>query len=457
MSVVVSVEDSGPCRKQVVVEVPAPAVDAEQQRLLGEFGRAVSIPGFRKGKVPRSLIAQRFKKEIREELLERLLPRYWRQAEAESGLDPLLPPEVDEVNVEDGEPLTFKATVEVRPDFPLNGLDSLSVPNPPVEPDEQEVQDALDELRGRHGDWAPVERSAGQGDLVTLEIRQEPVDEDSKAGEGEGGEAGEKEEAAAASSPEDPQTLSVEVGDPRIWEELSVAVTGLSAGQKGSFTRRMGEGEDASERTFTFEVQAVKEKELPELDDEFAGAVGEFEDLAALKEEVTSHIRQSKTRARQQERETTLLDQLRELHPIELPERVVQKEVEELLHRHAERLAMQGVDLNQAEIDWAALMEQARPEAQKRVHARLILDAVVAEKEIQVREQDFEQALSEIARAQGSSPLSVRQALDQSGRLGALKAQLRRDRAVRMLLGEDEAGEETVTEKGAGGESAEEE
>ena len=112
MSVVVSLQDVGPCRKQLTVEVPAPAVEAETQRVIKEFGQRVRLPGFRKGKVPADLVRRRFAKDIEREVIDRLLPRYWRQAEAESEIQPLLPPEVDEVrDLEPGGPLTFVATV----------------------------------------------------------------------------------------------------------------------------------------------------------------------------------------------------------------------------------------------------------------------------------------------------------------------------------------------------------
>ena len=116
MSVVLSVEDVGPCRKQLKVEVPAPAVEAETLRVVHDYGQKVRLPGFRQGKVPTELVRRRFAKEIDQEVKERLLPRYWRQAQAESSIEPLLPPEVEEVSdLAPGEPLTFTATVETRP------------------------------------------------------------------------------------------------------------------------------------------------------------------------------------------------------------------------------------------------------------------------------------------------------------------------------------------------------
>src|SRR4051812_3090857 len=145
MSVVLSLEDVGPCRKQIKVEVPAPAVEAETQRVVRDYGQKVRLPGFRQGKVPSELVRRRFAKEIEEEVKERLLPRYWKQAQAESALEPLLPPEVNGVSdPAPGEPLTFVATVETRPQIELRNIDSFDLPDPEVDPGTMEIEETID-------------------------------------------------------------------------------------------------------------------------------------------------------------------------------------------------------------------------------------------------------------------------------------------------------------------------
>ncbi|MGH9361988.1 MAG: trigger factor, partial [Thermoanaerobaculia bacterium] len=217
MSVVVSVEDVGPCRKQLKIAVPAPAVEAETERVIQDFGRRVKIPGFRKGKVPAELVRRRYQKDIEHEVVERLLPRYWRQAQAESDIDPLLPPEVDEVEeLRPGQDLTFVATVETRPRIELHSLRDFDLPSPEVEPGVVEVEEALEDVRKQVGTWVPVERPAARGDLVSLEVR----------------------EARPEGAWSEPQATEVELGDPRVWEELSLAATGLGAGQEAPFRRR---------------------------------------------------------------------------------------------------------------------------------------------------------------------------------------------------------------------------
>src|SRR3954447_20574259 len=147
MSVVLSVEDVGPCRKQLKIEVPGPAVAAETERVVNEHKKRAKLPGFRPGKVPGNMVRQRFKKEIEEEVTERLVPRYWHQAEAEQKLDPLLPPELADVELSLGEAMTFTAIVELRPEIALGQYSELDLPEMSVEPSEDEIERQMDELR----------------------------------------------------------------------------------------------------------------------------------------------------------------------------------------------------------------------------------------------------------------------------------------------------------------------
>ncbi|HXO19636.1 MAG TPA: trigger factor [Thermoanaerobaculia bacterium] len=423
MTVVVSVEEVGPCRKQLTVEVPAPAVEAETQRVLKEFGQRVRVPGFRKGKVPTELVRRRFQKDIDKEVIDRLLPRYWHQAQAESAIDPLLPPEVEEVQeISPGAPLTFVATVETRPEIELRNIHDFDLPNPAVEPGIVEIDDAVDDLRRQLADWAPVERPASRGDLVSAELTEQLP---APTGEGDQYKDGE------------PQTAEIEVGDERVWEELSLALSGLAAGQETTFTRREGEGDGARERHFRVKVNAVKERDLPPLDDELAARVSpELETLEALREALKNRLRAGKEQGRREQRQKALLDQLRERHPLALPQGVLHRETEHLINDYAQSLARRGVDLERSGIDWNKTAEEMTPIAERRVHSQLLLDAIAQAEAIDLAEEEFEAALAILARAQKTSTSALRKALDEDGRLASFRSQLRRDKVVRHLLGE---------------------
>jgi trigger factor len=459
MSVVVSLQDVGPWRKQLTVEVPAPAVEAETQRVVHEFGRRVRIPGFRRGKVPAELVRRRFAKDIEREVIDRLLPRYWRQAQAESEIEALLPPEVDEVrDLEPGGPLTFVATVETRPRIELGNLRDFDLPDPEIEPGELDVDKALDDLRMRFGEWVPVERPAARGDLVTAEVVETTETPETPAAGAPG---------PAAKS----ERVEFEVGDERVWDEISLAVSGLLAGQEATFSREAAAPDSpaaaaadrgpggtaatgAGPRRFKVRVNAVKERELPALDDELAARVNpELGGLAALREMVARRLREARLEERGELRQKALLDQLRERHPLELPRRVVEREVEHLAGDYAESLARRGVRPEQAGLDWQQVREEMQPIAERRVHARLLLDAVAEAEAVAVTEEEFERALAALARAQKTTTPALRKALDENGRLAPLREQMRRDKTLRHLLGDAEPvpGADRGEEQPAGG------
>ncbi len=412
MSVVLAIEDIGPCKKRLKIGVPVPAVEAETERVTNEYARQARIPGFRKGKVPLPLLKKKFAHDIEHEVIDRLLPRYWKQAEAESQVDPLLPPQVEDVHMHAGEGLHFTATVEVRPTIELRNVKDFELPEMALEPTPEEVDHALDDLRRGAADWVEIERPIAQGDGVTAMLTETSTENTQ------------------------PGPVAFEVGDQNVWDELSLAATGLKKGQNGDFTRKEGEGAEAVERRFKMEIVDARERKLPELDDAFAKKVGNFADVGALKEEVRARIAAAKRNDRRRRRESAVLDQLRDRHPLSLPEGVVEHEQEHLLREYAESLAERGVDPEKAEVDWQALAGQIKPQAEKRVHARLLLDAIAEAQGVTVSEDEFERTISSIARGEGKSPGAVRQALDEAGRLQTLRAQLRREKALQGLTGD---------------------
>jgi trigger factor len=222
----------------------------------------------------------------------------------------------------------------------------------------------------------------------------------------------------------------------------------MSAGQETTFTRTEevhlhGPGEhehgahETREKRFRVRVDAVKERDLPALDDEFAARVSpEFKTVDDLREAVVRKLRSDREEQRREERQRVLVDQLRERHPMELPQGVLRHEVEHLIQDYAETLARRGVDIERAGIDWNRMAEEMTPLAERRVHSRLLLDAVAEAESIDLTDEEFERALAAIARAQGASTPALRRSLDENGRLAGFRAQLRRDKTIRHLLGE---------------------
>ena len=438
MSVVTQIEEAGPCRLKVTIEVPAPAVEAELGRVVKDFRGQVNIPGFRRGKVPVSVIHRRFKKEIEGEVAERLLPRYWKQAEAEKDLDPLLPPTVEELTIEAGEPMTVVAVVETRPEIALGDIETFDLPEENADATEPEIDEALADLRKSMADWETVERASAQGDMVwgtaVRTVTSGPTTESDDSAESE--DTG----AEDAGGPEE-RPIHVEIGGDNVPEELSLALTGKKAGQTATFETSEGPEDAKEEVHYAIEVIEVKEQKLPELDDEFASNFGEFDSMDKLREAMTQNITAKKTQELRQRRRKALLEQLRERHELSLPEGVVQQETERMMREMLEHMSSQGADLENANLDFARMAEGLRPQAQMRVHDRLLLDAIAKDKTLRLDESRFEELLAAIAEDQGTNSLAVRQRLAEDGRLEALRSQLLRDQTVAHLLGEDEEEE----------------
>jgi trigger factor len=185
-------------------------------------------------------------------------------------------------------------------------------------------------------------------------------------------------------------------------------------------------------------VAVVKERDLPEIDDEWAAGLGDFVDLEALRQDIQGQLGQAKKEELQRRREEAVVEQIRQRYPLDLPAGVVDQEVEQMLREYAEGLARRGADIESAAVDWQGLAAQIRPQAEKKVHARLLLDAVVAAEDLQAPEDEFEATLAGIARMEQRPTGAVRRDLAAAGRLGELRNQLGRRRAMKHLLGETE-------------------
>ena len=435
MSVVTAFEDVGPCQKKLTIEVPAPAVDAEWGRVVGKLRRELQLPGFRKGKVPVGILRQRFGDDIRQEVLDALLPRYWRQAQAEKNLDPLLPPKVEDLELEQGKPMSFVASVEVRPEIEIGEIGELDLPEEDTSATDEDVEEALLDLRRQHATWHEVDRAAAVGDLVMGQMVPVGAEDDEEA---------------------KPRPIYLEVGGQGVDEELSLALTGLKPGGSTEYTHKIEAEGETKEEVFRIEAETVKEQELPAMDDELAGRFG-LESVEKLEEAVRERIAAGKADALGKRREQALLEQLRQRYPLDLPAGVVQHEGEQMVQRNLEQMSARGQQADLESMDWGKILDDVRPHAERRVHEQLLLDAIAAHQELRLDEQEFETFLHHAAQHQGTNSLALRQRLAENGQIEDIRAQLLRGQVVRQLLGdgpeeaEGEAegeteGEDTATE-----------
>ncbi len=414
MSVVRAVKEVGPWQKEVSVEVPIAAVDAEQERVALSYRKKAKAPGFRKGKMPLDLVKRQFMEEIRQETLERIIPRFWNQAQAETQLEPLVAPQLGDVEWTDEE-FAFVAKVEIRPEIEIRNVDNFDLPEVEIEPSDDDVEQALEALRKQASGWKPVERPAADGDMVSVKIRQ---------GEAE----------------DDPRPVMLEVGEETVWPELSEALRGQQVGTTESFTRPGEEEDGPIVRPFTVELLEVKEPVLPQLDDALAQKISRYQTLAELRDGLREQLRANKEYDRSAQRETAMLEQLAQRHPFDVPPGAVDAEIQEMLNEYAGMLSNQGVDLEKANIEWEKVAEDFAPRAQGRLRARLLLDAVAEHLGSEAAAEDLEAAIGQLARERKVSSVAMRKSLADSGRLESLRRHLRRRATVAQLLGEEPTG-----------------
>ena len=429
MTVVVKKREIGLCRQEIVIEVPAGEVDAEYLRVARDYRRRARLDGFRKGKAPLDLIRQRFAEAIGEDVSERLAPRYWTLAREEEDVHAMLPPSVGPVDVVPGQPLRFTITVDVEPEVEIGDDRNFELPRPETEPTEAEVDEVLEQVRLERSTWVPVDRSAARGDRVRGKVHRAAMQgyEEQAAGDGQDQDQDDRGPAT--------HDIDLELGDERVWPEITDNLTGLSAGQTAAFERVEQEDDIERQRRYDLEVHEVLERKLPEVDDDWAGglaaSIGSVDDLL---ENLRSQVEARKIEAARQQQADALLDQLRERYPVDLPEAVVEREALQMARSYANNLARQGVDLEQQQLPWEQMMEEIRPQAGKRAHASFLLDRIAREDGIEPTPQDLERALEVMARSRNTHRGRLRRELERDGGLEMLKIELRRDRTVQALL-----------------------
>ncbi|MYF97144.1 MAG: trigger factor [Holophagales bacterium] len=437
MTVVVSKRDVGVCRQEFEIEVPASEVDAEYLRVARDYRRRARIDGFRKGKAPLDLVRQRFAGAIGEDVSERLAPKYWRKASEEDGVQAMLPPSVAPVRAAPGEPLRFTVTVDVEPEVEIGDSRSFELPQPETDPSEAEIDELLEQVRLQRSTWVPVDRAAARGDRVRGRIHRAAMP-------GYVAEA-DAEEQQDQDDHRGPAThdIDLELGDERAWPELTDNLTGLSAGQKADFERTETEDDVERQRGYEIEVDEVLERKLPEVDDDWASSLAAtIETVDDLRRQLSDQVQAQKAEQAGQQRTDALLDQLRERYPVTLPEAVVERETLQMARSYANNLARQGFDFERQQLPWEQLMEEIRPQAEKRAHSSFLLDRIARDDGVEATAEDLERALEIMARGRNTNRGRLRRELEREGGLEMLRVELRRDRTVQALLAANAPPEE---------------
>lgn len=411
-----TVEQLSPTRVRINVEVPFTELEPDFDRAYQQLAKQVRLPGFRPGKAPAKLLEARVGRgAVLEQVVNDALPSRYSQAVTSSALQPLGQPDIEITKIEDGDELVFTAEVDVRPEITPPDLAALKITVDPIEIGDDEVDAELHALQARFGTLTGVERPAADGDFVSIDLSAT---------------VGGAELADAAT-----EGLSHEVGSGRLIDGLDEAIVGLSAGESKVFTTTLAAGPQAgSEAEVTVTVGSVKERELPEPDDEFAQLASEFDTIAELRTSLADQVRRSKRVQQAEKIRGETIDALLEQADFPLPEAIVQAQVDDTVHN-----AIHGFDHDEDKFA-AALTERGssreefdadtRSGAEKSVKTQLLLDALADELKIQVGQEDLSRHLVLMSQQYGVEPQQLMAYLQQNNQLPTVFADVRRGLAV---------------------------
>jgi len=398
-----AVEKVSPTRVKLSVEVSseelAPRLDAAYKAI----GASVNIPGFRRGKVPPRIIDQRFGRgTVVQQALDEALPEYYTRAMQENDLRPLGQPELNltELPVEAGKDLKFDAEVDVVPEFELPDLSGIEVEVDPLEVSDEDVQVRLDALRARFGTLVGVDRPAAEGDFTSIDLKA-VVD-------------GEEVDSVTG--------VSYEIGSGTMLEGLDEALIGHVAGDTIEFQAPLAGGDRAGQTAdITVVLHSVKERQLPELDDEFAQLASQFDTLEELMADLRRQAEQGARLEQGIQARDRLLDKMLELTDIPLPENLVEAEV----HQHLEQENRLEDDEHRREVE-----ESTR----KAMKTQFLLDALAAREDVQVGQNELVEYIMMVSQQYGMNPNQFAQQLDEQGQVPAMVAEVRRRKALATVL-----------------------
>ena len=419
-------------RKNLSFEIPTDVLDAEIDRVARGYSRTARVPGFRPGKVPASVVKQRYREQILYDVAHDLIPRLVGDALRERGLEPVATPDIRDVVLEEGQPMTFVADFETLPPIDPGDYTGLTLRKPPAVLEVGAVDRALEQLRQRAARWHPVEdRPAGTGDTLLLDLaRTRRTGLIEIPGEGPSRSSDDK--------PELMQNVSIELGAKANPPGFDTQLSGTNAGEARSFTVSYPQDYEVPELAgatvdYDATIKGVRRKELLPLDDEFAKEVSELETLDALRDRVREDLQKGAEHDAEHQVRYELLQTLASRLKT-APDVLVDQEIERRLEDFVRRLMEQGVDPTKANIDWADFRERQRGPSADTVRSTLVLDEIARRESIDADDADITGEVERFAERAGRTPAAVRARLEKEGGLDRIRAGIRREKTVTWIL-----------------------
>jgi len=411
-------------KREISVEIPADEVARETEVIIQKYQKVARLPGFRTGHVPASIIKQRFGEEVKSDVVEALVPKYFRREAEKQGLMPVSQPRVTDLHIHDSEPLRFKASFEVMPEIPVEGYKELRPDKPEIVVSDEEVEQALDSVREQHATFTSVEgRPLADGDFAQASLDGRPKDA----------------QARKDANPVRMDEVLVEIGGKNTMPEFTEHLRGASAGEERTF--EVNYPEDASDKrlagkafSYTVKIHSIKQKSLPELNDEFAKELGEFTSMDGVKKQIRENIEAEKRHAAEHAAKDKLVAELVKRNPFEVPESLVERQIDLRLERGLRALAAQGMKMeDMKKMDLPRLRVGQREQALQDVKSSLLLERIAELEKITVADDELNQEVEALAKQTKQTPEAVRARLTQDGGLDRIRNRIRSEKALNFL------------------------
>ena len=413
-------ETTSSTRREIAVEIPVEEVNRETASLIQKYQKLARIPGFRRGHVPASIIRQRFSEDLKSDVVEALVPRYFRKEADKQGLIPVSQPQVTDLQLKDNEPLRFKASFEVMPEIKVEGYKELRAEKTEVTVTDEEVEQSLNSLREQHATFTSVEgRALADGDYAQVSLDGKPKDGEDK--------------------PVHMDEVLVEIAGKNTMPEFTENLRGASPGDERVF--EVTYAADATEQrlagktfTYTVKVQSIKQKTLLELDDQFATQLGEFKTLDEVRQRIREGMESERKHAAEHEAKDKLVAELVKRSEFEVPEALVDRQIDVRLERGLRALAAQGMKAEDIKkMDLNRLRVGQREQALQEVKASLVLDKIAEEEKIEVSDEEINREIDALATQSKQTPEAIRARLTRDGALDRIRNRIRSEKTLDFL------------------------
>lgn len=390
----------------------------EQEHVLADLAQKVKLPGFRPGKVPVSIVKSRFAGALRQEVVDHVLPKAFDREAKKDQLKVVGQPNVVELKWEEGQDLWFKIEFEVEPEFELGNYTELTVKYDEATVTDEDVDKRIEELREQKADYINLDpRPVVEGDYAVVNLKS----------------------LEGTEQPVEREDLMLKVGDADALKEFNENLVGMSPGDSKEFEvtypDNYAEENLAGKKVkFHLTLTAVRKKELPELNDEFASDLGDFKTMDELKDAVRGAIRRERENKAKNDAKVQILDKLVEMHQFAVPEVFVERQGRMNLEQQLMTLAQQGIDPRQLNLDWNQIKESGKEKAARDVRASLILSHIADRESIDTMRDELDKEVQRIARQRREAAAKVRQDLEKDGSLGRIAGQIRTEKVLNFLF-----------------------